>query len=291
MRNLFSKLERFVRITLPFISLLSLAYLIPQNLENPSSSATSKPNEVKRVADLDCKSFSLENIFPNFSVISPNGNRKGRNYALILNGDDSKLHGENVEKAYNCLVKRGYDDSGITVLSPTQFKRTTPFSENFMANYGTLVDRLKSLSLASNSNDSLFIYLTGHITQDNGINKIVLTDEEISTSSFLNIIKNTQFRNIIFVCDACYSGEIAQKFVSLDGNVLAIADTTSKYSTNCKSFSFPFWDSLSNGIADSNKDGFNSIYESFEYARKIHEKERKTNKCEILASGSPLELP
>jgi len=203
-------------------------------------------------------------------AITETERRERRKYAIVINGDTSKLHQGNVTEAYESLRELGFKDENIFLLTSNYPREDDSKSVTAKATEANLRRVFDYLDDAVDNNDLILVYTTGHGGTKEGQSTLALADEEISASDLRDLIGSAKAGDYVLVADQCYSGGIAKSVSELAGRVASFSSTDSEHSTYCESFARPFWKSFRNGEADVNGDGTTSLDEAFGYAARNH---------------------
>ena len=205
-------------------------------------------------------------------AISSVEHQQRRKYAIVINGDTSKLHQGNVTEAYKSLKHLGFADENIFLLT-SNFPReddnksiTTPATEQNLRRVFYYLDNVVD------DNDLVLVYTTGHGGTIGGQSTLALADKEILSSNLKDIVKSTKAGDYVIVADQCFSGGIAQSLSELEGEVTSFSSTDAGHSTYCRSFARPFWTSFRTCEADANQDGTTTLDEAFSYASQEHKR-------------------
>lgn len=217
---------------------------------------------------------SLESRIDSALQIQSIEHSKKESYALIINGDPSKIHIANVSTAYSALLKLGFEKDRIIVLSEKSLQRYIPKdSVSGQATLGNLVSAANELSKAADYNDTVVFYVTGHGYTTAGYSVLQLYgDSDIYSADFRELVKKVGAGLSIVISDQCYSGGFAEEFANFPGDAIAVSSVDARHETSCSTFSIPFWNSFSESYADLNKDGAVSVKETFLNASKEHRK-------------------
>lgn len=196
------------------------------------------------------------------------GQRK--KYAIVLNGDASKLHQGNVTEAYESLKHLGFDEENIFLLTSDYPREDDGKAITIKATEANLRRVFDYLDDTVDTNDLVLFYTTGHGKKQNNQSTVLLADAELSASDLRDLVGSIKAGDYVIVADQCYSGGIAKSFSELEGRVASFSSTDSEHATYCESFARPFWQSFRNGKADVNNDGITTLDEAFEYASRNH---------------------
>ncbi len=180
-------------------------------------------------------------------------------YAIIINGDTEPRHLKNVDRAVQALESES--NFNISVVSPQKPKIAV---DQHLGAYASALESLVTgLSKKMDGDDELVIYLTGHGNSGkSGEGCLALEDACYSLSELNQMLSKLPCQRRFLIADACKSGSSLSLF---DDNKTTIVTLGAKgENTQCDSFSPFFWSQL--GDIDSDKDGWITIQERFDYA-------------------------
>ena len=191
-------------------------------------------------------------------------------YAVIINGDNSRLHIRNVSLAYNVLKHNDFVEQNIFVLSYQNNTRDKQI-QTYAPTFGNLQMLFRFLSDTVDDKDFLFIYGTGHgYKKGSGISiRRVCTrckhphlTATLSEDKFEYLIKEIHPEYTLLVFDQCRAGgfgTIPQK----RENFLVISRTAENERSTCRYFTKAFFDALGDVSSDVDNNGRISMAEAF----------------------------
>lgn len=203
-------------------------------------------------------------------VITEAERQQRKKYAVVLNGDASKLHQGNVTEAYESLKHLGFYEENIFLLTSDYGREDDGKAITAKATEANLRRVFDYLDDAVDNNDLVLLYTTGHGRKQNNQSTVLLADAELFASDLRDMVGSAKAGEYVIVADQCYSGGIAKSLSELEGRVVSFSSTDSDHITYCESFARPFWQSFRNGQADVNNDGTTTLDEAFDYASKNH---------------------
>lgn len=236
-----------------------------------------------------CHLDSLDRKLNNFHGKNEMEHKQRIKYAVLINGDSSKLHQDNVTEAYKSLRYLGFENSNIFLLTSNYPRPDDGQSITFRATKTNLKKIWNYLGKAVDDNDLVLVYTTGHGSKGKSESGLTLEKEDIAASDLKNLISKTKARDYVVVSDQCYSGGMVKKLSELEGRVTCFSSTDSEHITYCKDFARSFWKSFRNGKADVDCDGTTTLDEAFNYASRKHQEGGETNTvCQVYrTSESP----
>jgi thiol-disulfide isomerase/thioredoxin len=192
------------------------------------------------------------------------GAAETRAFALLINGDDSAKHQDNVGIAANALVRAGYRADRLRVVS-TGAGRDAPAGSlrQFPPTLQGLTHALAELSEELEAGGQLTVYVTGHGVFDGERPLLLLADAALTPGALAGRIRQLGFERLVFVADHCYAGAFARAFSGAERPVTAIAATDGLHETNCVFFGRPFWRAVGRDEFDADGDGTVSVAEAF----------------------------
>ena len=204
-------------------------------------------------------------------------------YAVLISGNVERRNLLDLTLFYQVCLEEGFDKKNIYILDGDAVE--TPYYPVDAISSKESIDSLfHSLSEEIDSNDLLFVYITDHGRRST-YNLGTKTDPEFVPvseiklhGSFLNDIElkgmldRIDSKNTIVFTNICYGGGFAKRFS--EGKYVGISsslENTLAHGNERHTFGRYFMSSFRNiSESDSNKDGFVSIRESFNYAKKKH---------------------
>ncbi len=205
-------------------------------------------------------------------------------YAILINGDTSKLHKENIGRARDSLRGLGFKEEDIYILSthharPRAESKSLVNAESSRENVELV---MKHLHLKANEDDTVVIYATGHGSRFLDESFLDLSDSFLSSEEYKDLLAGIKANNIVSVMDQCYSGGFTDALCGESKNITYLCNTDSTHTTYCKYFSKEFWRSLSNPERDIDGDGKISVREAHYWAMEKHkaylaDREEETN--------------
>lgn len=206
----------------------------------------------------------------NRPVMTQTEHKQRKRYAVVINGDTSRLHQGNVTEAYQSLKHLGFEDENIFLLTSNYPRDDDGKSITSKGTEKGLRRVFDYLNNVVDDNDLVLIYTTGHGGTEKGQSTLYLDDKQMPASDLKGLVEKVRAGDYVVVSDQCYSGGIAKTLSELKGRVASFSSTDSNHSTYCESFARPFWQSFRNGEADKNGDGTTSLEEAFKYASRNH---------------------
>ncbi len=192
-------------------------------------------------------------------------------YAVIINGDNSKLHIRNVSLAYNVLKHNGFMERNIFVLSYQNNTRDEEI-QAYAPTIRNLVWLSVSLSHTVDDKDFLFIYGTGHgYTKGSGIiiRKRVCTPCKhpypsivVTKDMFEYLIKDIHPESALLVFDQCQAGGFGT-IPQRRKNFVVITRTAKNERSTCRYFAKAFFDAFGDVSSDMDNNGRISVAEAF----------------------------
>jgi len=192
--------------------------------------------------------------------------------AVIINGDNSKLHIRNVSLAYNVLKQNDFMDQNIFVLS---YQKNTKDEQipTYAPTFGNLQMLFRLLSDTIDDKDFLFIYGTGHGTKKGDVSEIDIRKicpnckrphltSAISEIEFEYLIKDIHPNYGVLVFDQCHAGGFGTKLQTRENLVLVFRATQHELGT-CKHFAKAFFDAFGDASSDADNNDRISIGEAF----------------------------
>lgn len=146
-------------------------------------------------------------------------------FALLINGDPSFAHAQNVEIATAALVSLGYPRENIL----------------FAADMKEVRAAVRELERRLSAADALLLYTTGHGARNGSESRLYLKSGLLGAGELSRMVFALKFRRLIYVGDQCYSGGFATAFGSTARNVVAVTATDDTHQARCEPFVRPFW--------------------------------------------------
>jgi hypothetical protein len=166
-------------------------------------------------------------------------------YALIVNGDDSFTHNENVAIALAALPHLGYAPGNTYLLAPdSAAKAADPAAApawHRRASDAGLRQAVAQLQRRLRPGDELLVYLTGHGFRLFGRTSLGLQSGTITANELMKRIGELPFGRLVLVADPCYSGGFVNAAIALGRNTVAVASTDDLHEVRCEPFVRPFW--------------------------------------------------
>jgi len=194
---------------------------------------------------------------------------EGTFYALIINGDSEERHSGNVVKAYEALNANCITDIFLVTLS------------NGKASKARVAEAVAKIKEKITEKDSLFVYVTGHGSEDGFV---LQGDEVLKHGGFISLLSDFKDRESVYLFDCCYSGAVPPKLIASGFNATAMAPVVEGNVSHCHLFSPHFWAGIKEG-KDTNGDGKSTLEEVFRHAIEAYNSERRKMRLP-LSSGS-----
>lgn len=198
----------------------------------------------------------------------------GRQYALIVNGDDSFTHNYNVSLALASLRQLGYAPQETLILAPASLALPAgegaaagePAAWRRPATEQGLRQALAQLRERLRPGDLLLVYLTGHGYRMFGRTSLELQGGSITARDLLQRLGELPFGKLILIADPCYSGGFVNAAVALGRNVVAVSSADDRHEVRCEPFIRPLWLAAVAAASDTRGNGFVSVEEAFQVA-------------------------
>jgi hypothetical protein len=149
----------------------------------------------------------------------------GAEFALLINGDASSTHTQNVEIASAALVELGYPRANILSAGDRSELRGA----------------MSELERRLGPSDVLLLYTTGHGARRSGESRLYLRSGELGAGELSRLVFGLKFRRLIYIGDQCYSGGFATTFGATSRDVVAVTATDETHRTRCEPFVRPLW--------------------------------------------------
>lgn len=229
---------------------------------------------VKREIHQRARNINLEQKIKQEQVINDNYPNK---YAVLISGDTEDIYQENLSMAYQILLENGFQRKNVSILGGKG--DLSAFYPIFGPASKKSIDCVfDDLSKKIDSNDLLFVYVTGHGDQitlgdvagdKKEVSKIAsidLSGESLLETDFEKYLINIKSEVGILLFDQCYGGNFAKRFGK--GNYIAISASEPGKTSKENTFPWAFFHAWRNyDFSDRNNDGKISIGEAFYHAK------------------------
>jgi hypothetical protein len=187
-----------------------------------------------------------------------------RQYAIVVNGDDSFTHNHNVEIAVGALAKLGYPPANTFLLLASRKAPEGSVAVVRAASRRGLSDALATLKARMHPNDLLLVYLTGHGIRYFGHAVLEIESGSIGAAALAREVSVLPFDRLILVADQCYSGAFVKAFIELGRNVVAVSSADERHEVRCEPFVRPFWAATVDAAVSRRAGGQVSVEEAFQ---------------------------
>ncbi len=182
-------------------------------------------------------------------------------FALLINGDpNEERHIRNLKRAYDTLKSKGIDPCNIYIITDKAgFNGECNANRIFPAMLSKFRHVSADLEEAVKKDDRLVIYVTGHA----GEGFVPLNpDEHLDYKELTRLAAKINPSLTIAISDGCFGGSLVNAFKSFNGKGIFYSPTKADEGVVCNWVSPHFWNGMSNGKADLNKDGITTLREA-----------------------------
>src|SRR5262245_48027627 len=191
-------------------------------------------------------------------------------FAVIIAGvggepEYSKKFTGQAMRLHEVLVTQlGFDEKNVYLLTETATGGPEDGTSSRRATADEVKKAFSSIKSAANADSFLLVVLIGHGQFDNQQAKFNLIGTDLSAKDYAGLLGSLPNKRVVFVNCASSSGEFI-KPMSGEGRIIITA-TRSGNEQNATVFADHFIGGLTDGAADTDKNGRISVIEAFNYA-------------------------